>query len=203
MSTRAGAVVALAGLVLGVVAAVLLPALRLPVTVDLRGPGGAADGGRVVLSELAGRIALLVPAALAAALLLPGVHDPRLRRLVVVGAAAPITVFLVAQANGVRDLGALVLTYAATAATVLVRSLPGRWPWSIAAMLGIVPWGVIAFHQVGALVVSGGVPVGVRVLTVLVLVASIAEFVQGREPARSPGLAAVPPALLAAGSLLL
>ena len=203
MSGRIGAGVALAGLVLGVVAAVLLPALPLPVSVDLRGPGGAAVGDRVVLSKIAGRIALLVPAALACLLLVPKVFDPRLRRLVVVGAAAPIAVFLVAQVNGVRDLGALVLMYAATAATVLVRSIPGRWPWSVAAMLGIVPWGVIAFHQVGALVAGGTVPIGVRTVTSLVLVASLIEFVQGRRLDRPPGLAALPPALLAAGSLLL
>ena len=203
MSTRGGASLALVGLALGVLAAVLLAPLTLPVTADLRGPSAAAVGDRVVLSEVAGRIALLVPALLAGLLLTPAVHDPRLRRLVVVGASAPVAVFLVAQLNGVRDLGALVLVYAATAATVLVRSIPGRWPWSIAAMLGIVPWGVIAFHQVGALVAGGDVPVGVRTVTSLVLVASVVEFVQGREPARGPGLAALPPAVLAAGSLLL
>jgi len=202
VSARVGAVVAAAGLLLGLLSAVLLPALPLPVSADLRGPGGPAVGDRVELGAVAGRIALLVPAALAAALLLvPGLHGHR--RLVVVGAALPIAVFLVAQLNGVRDLGALVLVYAATAATVLMRSVPGRWPWSIAAMLGIVPWGVIAFHQVGALLAGGSVPVGVRTLTILVLLAAVAEFVQGRDASRAQGVAALPTALLAAGSLLL
>ena len=214
MSARGSAALTLAlltagvGLLLGVLAAVLLPALPLPVTADLRGPGGAASGARVLLPEVAGRIAVLVPVLLTgAALLLTRRSAARLQRLVPVGAAAPIAVFLVAQVNGVRDVGALVLVYAATAASVLIRWAPGRWPWSVAAMLGIVPWGVVALHQVGALLTGGHVPGGVQVVTVVVLVATIAEFVLGGGGLSAVRAAPVPvvlaPALLAAGSLLL
>ncbi|MFD1721328.1 hypothetical protein [Amnibacterium endophyticum] len=201
MSRSAGVGVALVGLVLGVVALAVLPALPLPVAADL---GGLGPVLRVPLAEIAGRLALLIPALLTAVGLLLPLRDDRLARLLPVGLGAPIAVFLVAQLNGVRDLGALVLTYAATAAVVLVRSLPGRRPWSFAAMLGIVPWGVIAFHQVGATIAGGDVRLGVRVLTVLVLAASIAEFVRDRgvDLRRVPVLVALPPALLAAGSLL-
>lgn len=193
--------VAVAGLLLGAVAAAVLPALPLPVAADL---GGLGRQDRVPLAEIAGRLALPIPALLTGVGLLLPLRADRPARLVPIGLGLPIAVLLVAQLNGVRDLGALVLTYAATAAVVLVRALPGRRPWSIAAMLGIVPWGVIAFHQIGATLAGGDVPVGVRVLTVLVLAASIAEFARGRgtEVGRAPLLVALPPALLAAGSFL-
>lgn len=198
--TGVGIGIAVVGALLGVLAAVLLPALPLPVTADL---GGLRGDHRVALAAVDGRAALIAPALLTAIGLALPLRDARWRRLLPVGLGAPVAVFLVAQLNGVRDLGALVLTYAVTAGVVLVRSVPGRWPWSIAAMLGIVPWGVIAFHQVGAGLAGSAVPVGVRLVTVAVLAATIAEFVRGRDLRPTPVLVALPPALLAAGSLLL
>lgn len=92
---------------------------------------------------------------------------------------AGVTVFL-AQLNGVTDVAALVALYALTAGASLFlvlheRSAPeaGRWPFSFGAAVAIVPWGVIAFYQVGGLLTGGDPGLVVRVLTVgLLLIAS-------------------------------
>ena len=95
-----------------------------------------------------------------------------------------ITVFLVAQLNGVSDIGALVLIYAATTGMVLFAVLQDRvlvsrghplLPLCFAAALGIVPWGVLAFNQIGAGLAGLGPSVIVRLVT-LVMLASAATF---------------------------
>jgi len=124
------------------------------------------------------------------------------------GAASPIVLFLVARLNGVAEAVALVLVYAATAGGVLLRSLhrPGGDPMPLrwAAVLGIVPWGVVAFSQIGAQLTGTPVPAGVPLLTEVVLAASIAEYVVAHRrrdhplaPAVALGLAALPGVLLA------
>lgn len=158
------------------VAAVLRDPLPLPVVAHLgRSP--------VRLAAVQATIAVLVPPALVAVVAaLRGAG--RLERTATVwaaGAASPIALFLVARLNGLAEAMALVLVYAASAGGVLLRSLhrpggdpmPLRW-WSV---LGVVPWGVVAFTQIGS-GIAGAAPSGaVRVLTLLVLAASIAEFV--------------------------
>lgn len=100
--------------------------------------------------------------------------------------ASSVTVFLIAQCNGVQDLGALVLVYAViggVALLVLVRDRSGTDPaghtpaMSTAAVVGIVPWGVIAFHQVAAGFVGESVPAAVRIVTLAMLAAAAVVFV--------------------------
>ncbi|MCY1696194.1 hypothetical protein [Curtobacterium sp. SL109] len=98
----------------------------------------------------------------------------------------PITLFVVAQLNGVRDVGALVGVYALASAGVLFavvqqrdeRSTDGsRVALGLGSAVGIVPWGIVAFHQVGAGVVGHPFPGIVVVVTLTALAAAVAEFV--------------------------
>ncbi|TFC59736.1 hypothetical protein E3O62_08470 [Cryobacterium sp. TMT2-15-1] len=87
-----------------------------------------------------------------------------------------ITVFLVAQLNGVTEVGTLVALYAVTAGATLFLALTEREPaggslrpFVFGAMVGIVPWGIIAFYQIGA-GVRGDVPeLFVRTVTLSLL----------------------------------
>ncbi|OII39520.1 hypothetical protein BIU98_10590 [Curtobacterium sp. MMLR14_010] len=98
----------------------------------------------------------------------------------------PITLFVVAQLNGIRDVGALVGVYALASAGVLFavvqrrddRATGGsRVPLGLGSAVGIVPWGIVAFHQVGAGIVGHPLPGIVVVITLTALVAAVAEFV--------------------------
>ncbi|TFC91186.1 MULTISPECIES: heliorhodopsin HeR [Cryobacterium] len=69
-----------------------------------------------------------------------------------------ITVFLIAQLNGVTEVGTLVALYAITASATLFLALQeseprgagSLRPFVFGTMVGIVPWGIIAFYQIGA-----------------------------------------------------
>jgi heme A synthase len=191
-----------ASVLLGVVA-VLRGRMPLPVVAHL-------GGGTIQLAAVDLAAAVLVPPVLAA--IVAAVRSTgRLERTAAVwaaGAAAPIVLFLVARVNGLAEAMALVLVYACAAGGVLLRSLhrsggdpkPLRW-W---AVLGIVPWGVVAFTQIGAGATGAPPDASVRVLTLVVLAASIAEFVvvhRGRDAPSRPTLelllAALPGVLLA------
>jgi hypothetical protein len=98
---------------------------------------------------------------------------------------AGITLFLVAQLNGITEVGTLVLCYAVGAACIGVLWVQGRgsaehraaaWPFSLGAALAIVPWGVIALYQVGALVASSPPAPLVRVMTIVILLVSAAAW---------------------------
>jgi hypothetical protein len=107
-----------------------------------------------------------------------------------------ITIFLVAQLNGIGDIGALVLSYAITSGMTLFwvvqersrrdPSPPERrmLPLWFAAAIGIVPWGVIALHQVAAIVVGSPPTALVRVITLTMLAFSVAFFVSHWREAR-------------------
>lgn len=222
-ATTTGAAAVVLVLLLVIPAATRHP-LPLPLTVDLRGLGTTGLIGRTALGEVAGRVAVVLPlAAAAAGLLLAGGlrRATRSADLLVTGAASPVVVFLVAQLNGVTDVGALVLVYASTGSGVLVRALqrppaarPGgrrdEWPLRVATAIGIVPWGVVALHQIGALLVGPTPTVGVRVTTLVVLAATIAELViawRGTRGSTPPGAVehasvVLPAALLAVLGLL-
>jgi hypothetical protein len=97
---------------------------------------------------------------------------------------AAILVFLIAQLNGIAEVTSLVPLYAITATAVILVGLDdgraestwrrqGAW----AAVVGIVPWGVIAFAQIGATFTTGGPPLGVRVVTLLGLAVAICGWV--------------------------
>ncbi|KQS14631.1 hypothetical protein ASG04_01945 [Curtobacterium sp. Leaf183] len=158
----------------------------------------ALDGrAPAVLSRVDLDVAMVVVLALVAvARALPArrawVLDPLL--------TTPITLFVIAQLNGVRDVGALVGIYALASAGVLFavvqdRSAPqttpsagSRVPLGLGSAVGIVPWGIVAFHQVGAGVVGHPLPGIAVVVTLTALVAAIAEFVatwRGRHGAAS------------------
>ncbi|WP_309619650.1 hypothetical protein [Salinibacterium sp.] len=89
-----------------------------------------------------------------------------------------VTVFLLAQLNGIRDVATLVALYALTAGASLFLVLhervgAGRWPFALGAAVGIVPWGVIAFYQIGAIVVGESPDLLIRVITVAMLAVSV------------------------------
>lgn len=201
----AGALAAQAVL-LGLLVVVLGADLALPATLDVTG-----DGPRRAVASLHVGWAVVAACALAAAALAatvrlrPGGRGDTVERL---AASVPwsVVVFLVAAVNGVRDVGALVLAYAATTVVQLAalvqdrtvdaaadgtggqeaRAGSGLLPLTVASGIGIVPWGVVALHQVGAGVV-GSPPSGtVRVVTLVVLACAIAAFVaEWRAAARS------------------
>jgi hypothetical protein len=201
-------VLALAVVLLAVVAVLRAP-VPLPVVAHLGGPG-------IRLAVLHLEWAVLVPPALVAVVAAVRATGrlPRTAAVWAVGAASPIVLFLVARLNGVAEAVALVLVYAATAGGVLLRSVqrPGGDPMPIrwAAVLGIVPWGVVAFTQIGGRLTGTPVPEGVPLLTVVVLVASTAEWLvayRRRDKERSGSLdlalAALPGVLLAGLALAL
>ena len=89
---------------------------------------------------------------------------------------ARILVFLVAQLNGISEVSSLVPLFAMTAVAASLMAIdPGpetstwRRPAAWAAVLGIVPWGVIAVAQIGAGVAVRAPSAGVRVVTLLPL----------------------------------
>jgi hypothetical protein len=179
--TRSRGPLALAAALVVIVAALAVVALlRTPLPL----PVVAHLGGRAVpLAAVQATAAVLVPpllVAVVAAIRATG-RLPESAAMWAAGAASPVAVFLVARLNGLAEAAALILVYAATGGGVLLRSLhrpgggpaPLRW-WSV---LGIVPWGVIAFTQIGSGLVGSPPSAAVRVLTLVVLAASIAEFV--------------------------
>ncbi|CAN5256492.1 hypothetical protein BH11ACT3_BH11ACT3_12190 [soil metagenome] len=142
-------------------------------------------------------IAALVPLALGVvAHLLASRRPVRLAAIVWAerSLSASITVFLLAQLTGIRELGALVAIYALTSALVLFAVLHerrdralGRMPGVFGAMVGIVPLGLIAWYQVAPAVVIGpdaGPAVWVRALTLVMLALFV---VAGWHRWRSPG----------------
>jgi hypothetical protein len=195
------AVLAAATVLLGVLAA-----LRDPIPLPVVGHFGGAG---IRLAVVQGAAAVLVPPALVA--VVAAVRGTgRLERTAVpwaLGAAAPIVLFLVARLNHVAEAVALVLVYAATAGGVLLRSLhrPGGDPMPLrwASVLGIVPWGVVAFTQIGGQLSGTPVPSGVPLLTVVVLAASAAEYVVAYRRRDRPLAPAVGLALAGLPALLL
>lgn len=98
----------------------------------------------------------------------------------------PITLFVIAQLNGIQDVGALVGVYALASAGVLFAVVQqrdeqatggSRVALGLGSAVGIVPWGIVAFHQVGAGIVGHPLPGIVVVVTLMALVAAVAEFV--------------------------
>jgi hypothetical protein len=199
----------------------LLAAVLLGVVVLLGSAAALGDGvPRPVVGHFGGSAIRLGVVHVAAAALVPPAlgavvaalrSTGRLERTAVpwaLGAASPIVLFLVARLNSVAEAVALVLVYASTAGGVLLRSLhrPGGDPMPLrwASVLGIVPWGVVAFSQIGGQLTGTPVPPGVPLLTEVVLVASIVEYVVAYRRRDAPlavpaalALAALPGVLLA------
>lgn len=176
---------ALAGTLVAV--AILLGGPQLPVTLTLPSETPvvfarvdlALAAGLVVLVAAAARILVGVTAARGQAPRLVGV------RMLELSQTTAITVFLVAQLNGVTEAGTLILIYAIAAGAVAVlwmhsRALPAAqrsaWPYSVAAAIAVVPWGIVALYQVAALLAGGPPAVLVRVLTVVLLLLAAAAW---------------------------
>ena len=150
----------------------------LPVTADF---GGGIQLTAVNLGVAA--VTLLVFSALCRAI--DAVRPSPVIRWVEWSQVSGIVVFLVAQLNGVTDVAALVALYAITAGASLFlvlheRAAESTWPFSFGAAVAIVPWGVIAFYQVGAIVAGGDPPLLVRALTIALLLLASAYWYDAR-----------------------
>ncbi len=174
-------------LVVLVIAAALVtgaPALLAPVVTSAG--DRTIDIARVNLG-----IAALVPLALGIVVhLLEARRSPAVGRLRAIrwaerSLSASVTLFLLAQLNGIRELGALVAIYALTSALVLFGVLQERdgptrrMAGVFGAMAGIVPWGLIAWYQIVPTVVAAGdadagPSTWVRVTTLLMLALTLA-----------------------------
>lgn len=120
----------------------------------------------------------------------PNGHRARLLQLISFAQSSGITVFLVAQLNGVSEAGTLVLIYAVAAGAPGVLWLQARevgdrlraaWPYSFGAGLAAVPWGVIALYQIVGVVAGSPPSPIVRVMTIVILVlAALAWWAERR-----------------------
>ena len=194
VSGLVGILLVVQAVVLGIILATTPARVVLPITLGL--PGGreriqlfAVDigAGVIVLTLLVAvsRLVVVMPTVFPryASGVLSNRHTARWIEFVF---SSSITLFLVAQLNGISDIGTLVLGYAITSGMTLfsvllersVRPLSGRMlPLWFGAAIGIVPWGVIAFQQVSALVVGQPPSALARVITLTMLVFAFAFFV--------------------------
>ena len=194
LSGLAGLLLLVQAVVLGIILALAPARVVLPITLGL--PGGrerivlfAVDigAGVIVLALLVAVSRLVVVMPTVFPHYCSGVFSNRhTGRWIEFLFSSSITLFLVAQLNGISDIGALVLSYAITSGMTLfsvlqersVRSTSGRMLalW-FGAAIGIVPWGVIAFHQVAALVMGQPPSALARVVTLTMLAFAFAFFV--------------------------
>ena len=194
LSGLAGILLLVQAVVLGIILATARSRVVLPITLGL--PDGrerivlfAVDigAGVAVLALLVAVSRLVVVIATVFPHYSSGVFSNRhTARWIEFVFSSSITLFLVAQLNGISDIGALVLSYAITSGMTLfsvlqeraVRSASERMlPLWFGAAIGIVPWGVIAFHQVSALVLGQPPSALVRVITLTMLAFAFAFFV--------------------------
>ncbi|PPF76545.1 hypothetical protein C5B96_16570 [Subtercola sp. Z020] len=184
----AAAVLGVEAVALAIVRAATGRRVLLPVDAWLSSLGGRASGTpgptpepvQIAVTDLGVAVVVLcVLVAVARALEAAGrTRGSDTARWVEFSVTASVTVFLVAQLNGVQDVTTLVLVYAATSGMALFGLLQqrvgvGRGHPKLAlcfgAGLGIVPWGVVAFQQIGAGLVGDPPSVAVRVITLVML----------------------------------
>ncbi len=120
----------------------------------------------------------------------PDGRRARMLGLIAFAQASGITAFLIAQLNGVVEAGTLVLIYAVAAGAPGLLWLQARedadrararWPYSFAAGLAVVPWGIIALYQLVGVIAGSPPPPLVRVMTIVVLViAALAWWIERR-----------------------
>ncbi|RUR01768.1 hypothetical protein [Labedella endophytica] len=153
----------------------------------LTSPIGTVDLGWALVAVLLGGAATHALAAVSAT----HPHAARPGVLVMAGwsQGLGIVVFLVAQSNGIVDAAALVPLFALSAGAVCLLAVDDgsatgwRRPAAWAAVIGIVPWGVIAFAQIGVTITLGSPPLGVRVVTLAALaVAALSWWIAWRRP---------------------
>lgn len=145
-----------------------LPTRTLPVEATF--PGGTVPVATVHLGWALVALSLWSAAA--------RLISARWLRLAEYSQVAGVTVFLVAQLNGIRGVVALVPLFAISAAATLFLDLmrrdrergdTGRVPFVLGAAVAVVPWGVIAFAQIGSLVVPPAIDPVARTATVALL----------------------------------
>lgn len=140
-------------------------------------------------------VLLLFSALMRLLWLVPGIHsrrhaeldaDRHLARWIEYSQVGGVVAFLVAQVNGITEVTSLVPIYALGAGVALLlvlhdrRTASGRAglrAFSFGAAIGVVPWGVIAFAQIGGTLAGVGVSVVVRVITIAALLGLIAVWV--------------------------
>lgn len=97
-----------------------------------------------------------------------------------------VVTFLVAQLNGITEVTSLVPLYALGATGGLLLSLhdrrtatgrAGLWAFGFGSAVAVVPWGVIAFAQIGGTIVGVGVGIPTRIITIAALLALAAVWV--------------------------
>lgn len=169
----AAAALAVQAVVVGLLLAGVRPVL-LAVTADF-------GGGIHLASVNLGIAAVVLLAFSAVSHASAAIWRGRLIRWVEWSQVSAVIVFVLAQLNGVQDVAALVSLYALTAAAsfflVLHEQGSGStWPYVFGAAVAIVPWGVIAFYQLGALVVGADPGPFVRAITLALLILTIAYW---------------------------
>ena len=217
VSGLAGVALFAQAIALGIILMTSRAHLTLPITVDLptRPSGASQTSARILLSQLDPGVGVVVLCALVAVVRLIVVlphsfsryvnsvqSNRHATRWIEFAFSSSITIFLVAQLNGITDIGALVLSYAITSGMTLFSVLQERsdppgtkqmLPLWFGAAVGIVPWGVVAFHQVGALIEGNPPTVIVRVITLMMLSFSfsfaIAHWREQRQVATRQSLA--------------
>ena len=210
VSGLSGAVLLAQAVVIAVIIAQAHTQVLLPVALSPRGDDGRTLLGRVdlgvaviMLCALVGlaRLVVVVPSVFPR--YSSGVQSNRhTARWIEFAFSSSILIFLVAQLNGISDIGTLVLGYAITSGITLFTVLQERsrrpasarmLPLWFGAAIGIVPWGVIAVHQVAALL-SGHPPSALaRVITLAMLAFSFAFFVRHwREQRRADTVQTLP-----------
>lgn len=166
------------------------PLLPVALTYRLGGPGVfaevdlAAAAAAVMLVSAAARLVIGLAPVSRPAPSLVGV------RMLELSQASAITVFLVAQLNGVVEAGSLILVYAIAAAAVGVLWMHARqptpasaspWPYSLGAAVAVVPWGIVALYQlVGLADPLTSAPPVIRVMTIVLLCLAAAPWLLER-----------------------
>lgn len=184
-AVAAGAYLVIALALMTVALAQASPLLPIALTFRLGGPGVFAT----VDLAAAGAVVMVVAALARLAIVLPGVGGGRVTvvgaRMVEVSQTSAITVFLVAQLNGVVEAGTLILVYAIAAGATGVLWMHSRapqaaqrspWPYSLGAAIAVVPWGIVALYQVAGLLTPTPAAPLVRVLTIVLLVLAAAAW---------------------------
>lgn len=140
-------------------------------------------------------VLLLFLAAMRVLSLIPAIRSRRTRamdadhhptRWIEYSQVGGIVTFLIAQLNGITEVTSLVPVYALGATGGLLLSLhdrraatgrAGLWAFGFGSAVAVVPWGVIAFAQIGGTLAGVGAGILIRVVTIAALLALGAVWV--------------------------
>lgn len=186
------------GIAHGALAVALVIAMLVGLSRSL--PVTATLGGDVLLVAVVGlSAAVAVLSVWSAIARLAPLAPPTARwRAVEYSQVAGVTVFLIAQLNGIHEVTSLVPLYAIASGSTVFLVLSereraaggsGRLPFMFGAAVGIVPWGVIAFQQVASIIAGSGPDAVVRVITIVALLLAAAYWTAiWRRAPRAPSL---------------